>query len=89
MPHVTETARQYAEAQAAGSLSLLTRLVELAPPMVLPSVQTFGRYTEAAPEPEHDWENAAPVTPAEVTCQLSFELGRFHFFRGGCTAPWS
>ena len=84
MPHVIEAARQSVEAQACHSLTLLTRLLERAQtlPLLLPAVHTFARYTEASPEPEHDWDGADTVSPEELTCQLNFELGRFHFFKG-------
>lgn len=47
----------------------------------VPTSQSFCVIKAELLDPEHEWERGVMATPDDVCCQVSYELGAFHFYK--------
>ncbi|KAK8769152.1 hypothetical protein V5799_014383 [Amblyomma americanum] len=78
---ITKKCEEEVEEAVAFLEKLLSRRATGGLSVRVPTSQSFSVVKAELLDPEHDWEKGVIATADDVCCQVSYELGAFHFYK--------
>ncbi|KAM7315395.1 integrator complex subunit 8 [Ixodes scapularis] len=81
-PEVADAITKACEEECEAASSFLERLLSERWPVRVPTIATFAVLKrEEPPSQSHHWDRGVMASQDDLSCQISYELGAFHFYK--------